>query len=118
MPHDSVLAPASRMRRDSRDRTDRDEVRRNHTPWVFLLDLWCMIPFYERFLYESLRRAGVEVTLGCASYALDPSYFSSAGVTTRPGILDIVAKLRIRNPTIRRMLKLVEYCVNLLAIAV
>jgi glycosyltransferase involved in cell wall biosynthesis len=85
---------------------------------VFVMDLWCYSPYYDRYLCESLIREGVNTTLASVSYYKDPSYLRKSGVHYDPGLLDVVAKLRLSNPIIRRVLMLLESCVNMIALMV
>src|SRR4051812_46710344 len=85
-------------------------------PRVFVMDLLCTVPYYTGHLCRALSAYPVEVTLGSITYHLDPAYFSSAGVPNRPGWLDVIGKRRL-GQTSRRLLKLVEYVANLLALA-
>jgi glycosyltransferase involved in cell wall biosynthesis len=83
---------------------------------VLVLDLWCYIPYYDRYFCESLRQAEVEPQLVAVSYYLDPDYFRKHGLSNDPGIMDIVARLRLSNPIARRSLMLLECCLNMLAL--
>jgi glycosyltransferase involved in cell wall biosynthesis len=83
---------------------------------VFLMDLWCYTPYYDRYLYEGLREAGVDATLGTVSYYKDPAYLSKCGLRNDPGLLDVVPKLRLQNQTLRRALMVIECCINMLAL--
>jgi glycosyltransferase involved in cell wall biosynthesis len=85
---------------------------------VFLMDLWCYTPHYDRYLYEGLVLENLEVTLGSVCSYQDPEYFAKNGVHNDPGFVDLVPKLRISNDMTRRMLMLVESCINMLALLV
>jgi glycosyltransferase involved in cell wall biosynthesis len=84
---------------------------------VLILDLWCYIPYYDRYLCEALSEVNVRPQLAASSYYLDPEYFRKHGVRNRPGMLDLVAKLRLSNQTLRRLLMLLESCLNMSALA-
>jgi glycosyltransferase involved in cell wall biosynthesis len=85
-------------------------------PSVFMMDLLCTVPYYTGHLCGALAAHPVEITLGSITYHLDPSYFSSIGIRNAPGPLDIVGKCKLGRST-RRVLKLIEYAANLLALA-
>jgi glycosyltransferase involved in cell wall biosynthesis len=83
---------------------------------VFVLDLWCYIPYYDQYFCKSLQQVNIEPRLLAASYYLDPEYFNKHGLRNQPGFLDVVAKMRLRNQTARRFLMLVESCINMMAL--
>lgn len=85
---------------------------------VFVMDLWCFVPFYCASLVQALRNTGVDVTLGSISDQRDLSYFANEGIKNDPGILDLVSRLRIRGQGQRQVLKLAEACLNMFALAV
>lgn len=81
---------------------------------VFLMDLLCMSPFYDRYLCEALQTKGVKVYLGAISFHLDIDYFERHLVRRFPGLIDLIAKLHIRNKPVRQGLKALEYVLNLI----
>jgi glycosyltransferase involved in cell wall biosynthesis len=83
---------------------------------VFLMDLWSYSPHYDRYLYEGLKQGNIDVKLGSVCPYQDPGYFARNGVRNTPGLLDFVPKLRIRNDEIRRVLMLLECCINMIAL--
>jgi glycosyltransferase involved in cell wall biosynthesis len=83
---------------------------------VFVMDLWCYTPQYDRYLCESLQGVNIDVTLGSVCPYQDVEYFARHGLRNDPGLLDLVPKLRIPNDTLRRTLMLVESCVNMAAL--
>ncbi|MGB7435019.1 MAG: glycosyltransferase family 4 protein [Candidatus Acidiferrum sp.] len=83
---------------------------------VFLMDLWCYVPYYDRYLCESLTRENITVILGSVCPYQDPEYFARNGLRNDPGFVDIVPKLGISNDTTRRTLMLVESCINMAAL--
>jgi glycosyltransferase involved in cell wall biosynthesis len=83
---------------------------------VFLMDLWCYVPYYDRYLCEGLAREHIDVTLGSVCPYQDPKYFSRNGLANDPGLIDLVPKLGLSNDTTRRLLMLVESCVNMAAL--
>jgi glycosyltransferase involved in cell wall biosynthesis len=85
---------------------------------VFVVDLWCYIPYYDRYLCEGLKDENIEVTLASVCPYQDPEYFARIGLANDPGLVDVVTKLRIRNDNIRRVLMLIESCMNMAALLV
>lgn len=83
---------------------------------IFLMDLWCYVPYYDRYLCESLARENIEVVLGSVCPYQDPQYFARNGLPNNPGPIDIVPKLGISNDTTRRILMLIESCINMTAL--
>jgi len=93
-------------------------VKQDQSIKVFIMDLLCQTPFYDRYLCEHFRAINPQTTLGSITFHLDTGYFKRHGWQNNPGLLDIVAKLSIHNKYLRRGLKALEYMVNLLAISV
>jgi hypothetical protein len=86
-------------------------------PTVFMMDLWATVPYYSAYLSKALLAEHVNLTVGSISYYLDSDCFSSRGIKTDPGLLDVVGKFRLpRLP--RRILKLIEALLNLSALTV
>jgi glycosyltransferase involved in cell wall biosynthesis len=83
---------------------------------VVLVDVWCFIPYYQRYLYSALKNKGIDVKLAAASYFADPGYLTRSGVHQRISLLDVVGPANIRNPRARQLLKAVEYGLNMLAL--
>src|SRR5208283_4800264 len=83
---------------------------------VFLMDLWCYAPYYDRYLSESLTGENVEVTLGSVCPYQDPDYFARHGLCNDPGLIDLIPKMGISNDTSRRALMLTESCINMVAL--
>jgi glycosyltransferase involved in cell wall biosynthesis len=80
---------------------------------VFIMDLLCMVPFYDCYLYKSLKKKDGSISLGTISFYLDVDYFKRRGIRRASGLIDVVARLRIYNKKIRRGLKAAEYMLNL-----
>jgi glycosyltransferase involved in cell wall biosynthesis len=80
---------------------------------VLMLDLLSYTPYYDRYLCESLRRLGVKVTLSAAGPYDDPGYFRRHHCPTDRALIDIVARLRIRNGRLRKLLTAIEAALNL-----
>jgi glycosyltransferase involved in cell wall biosynthesis len=83
---------------------------------VFMMDLWCYTPYYDRYLCEGLASQNIQVTLGSVCPYQDPQYFAKNGLRNKPGLLDVVARLGISNDPVRRVLMLVESSINMLAL--
>ena len=86
-----------------------------HSPLVFMMDLWATVPYYTAYLSRALQQAGVEVVVGSITYYLDPKCFSSRGLRTRPGLLDVVGRYRMAAGP-RRVLKMLEALINMAAL--
>ncbi len=85
-------------------------------PRVFLMDLLAIVPYYTAYLGRALQEAGVDVTVGSITYYLDPGCLRGRGLRAEPGLVDVVGRYRLpRWP--RRLLKMPEAMVNLLALA-
>jgi glycosyltransferase involved in cell wall biosynthesis len=80
---------------------------------IFIMDLLCMTPQYDRLLVKALGNRSVKVTLGSISFHLDTTYFKRNGVPMQAGIIDIVAHMGISHKTIRQWLKILEYVLNI-----
>lgn len=81
---------------------------------VFMLDLLAIVPYYTGHLCAAAERTGgMRMTLASVSYSYDRQFFSRLGIRNDPGLLDVVSRLRRLPVAIRRMLKLLEYAVNM-----
>ncbi len=80
-----------------------------------MMDLWATVPYYTAYLAKALLHESVDLTVGSITYYLDPGCYSSRGVQTDPGLMDVVGRFRLpRLP--RRILKLMEGMLNLCAL--
>jgi glycosyltransferase involved in cell wall biosynthesis len=86
-------------------------------PKVFMMDLWATVPYYTAYLSKALLAEGTAVTVGSITYYLDTQCFTSRGIRVDPGLLDIVGRFRLPKLP-RRVLKLLEALLNLLALTV
>ena len=82
------------------------------------MDLWTIVPYYTSYLSEALTKEGIAVTLGSITYRLDPDSFRRHNLSNDPGLLDLVGKYYIRSALLRRGLKFIESCINLLALTI
>jgi glycosyltransferase involved in cell wall biosynthesis len=81
---------------------------------VTMLDLVSFVPYYTGHLCAGLQRDdGIQVTLASITYHLDPGFFRRLGLQNAPGLIDVVFRLRQAPPPLRRVLKLMEYLINL-----
>jgi len=85
---------------------------------VFVMDLCCFIPFYTSQLCQALTDEQVDATLGSIRYYLQPDYFRRIGLRNNPGLMDLVGRFSIASKPLRRILKVLECCLNLAALAV
>lgn len=83
---------------------------------VYLLDLWCFIPYYLAALSSALRAASVNVTLGTVRYHLDRNYFDQIGVDTDAWLIDVGGA--IPYAALRRIVKSIEYVANILMLLI
>jgi glycosyltransferase involved in cell wall biosynthesis len=79
---------------------------------VYLLDIFCTVPYYLAALCDGLRRCGLRVVLGSTSYYQDHEAFRSLGLAPDRGLVDVVAWLPRLPRWLRRPLKLLEGVVN------
>jgi glycosyltransferase involved in cell wall biosynthesis len=84
---------------------------------VFMMDLLSVVAYYDGYLCRALKSEGVSASLGAITYHFDRDCFSRLGVRNRPGFLDFVGRLKLPN-LIRRTLKVIEMCLNMLALAI
>jgi glycosyltransferase involved in cell wall biosynthesis len=84
---------------------------------VFMMDLWCIVPYYTTYLCHDLKEQGVNVTLGSITYQYDRAHFVHHGIDNDPGLLDVVSRFEIRHALLRRGLKFLESCVNMVWLA-
>lgn len=85
---------------------------------IVLLDLWCCVPYYTGHLCRALREQDVDATLGSVNYYFDPGYFPRLGIPRDPGLVDLVSRLRLQRRLLRRLLRALEFGVNLAALGV
>ncbi len=85
---------------------------------VYLLDVFCTIPYYMSALCMALRNAGVDAVLGSTSYYQDRQHFRNRDLRPEPGLVDFVAWAPSLDTRLRRPLKLVEGLVNMGALVV
>lgn len=86
------------------------------SPRIFMMDLWATVPYYTAYLSRALLAEGANVQIGSITYYLDPSCFSSRGLKSDPGLLNIVGRFRSLPRILRRIGKLTEGLINLAAL--
>lgn len=84
---------------------------------VFVMDLLSVVAYYDAYLCRALKSEGLSVTLGAITYHLDRRCFSRLGIRNRPGPLDFIGRFRLPGLS-RRLLKVIELCLNMLALAI
>lgn len=82
-----------------------------------MMDLWATVPYYTAYLSKALLAKGVDVQVGSITYYLDTACFSSRGIKLDPGLIDVVGRFHIPQAP-RRIFKLLEAMLNLLALCV
>ena len=84
---------------------------------VFMMDLLSIVPYYTGHLCAALKNVSeLQVEVGTITYHLDPEFFRRKKLQTNPGALDIISKVRIDSPPLRRVLKTIEWLVNMVAL--
>ncbi len=84
---------------------------------VLLLDFWCFIPYYMAELAKALAGQSIEAKVLASSYRLDPGFFARQSLRNNAGFLDFVSRWKVRFTRLRQLLKLFEYCCNLLVLS-
>lgn len=84
-------------------------------PRIWMLDLWCIVPYYDAYLCEALLKLNIPVTLISTTYYLDRQCFSRHQVNHDPGLLDLVGRFNLPR-RFRRLLKAFETSINTIAI--
>jgi glycosyltransferase involved in cell wall biosynthesis len=95
---------------------DNSSTNPGRTIHAVVFDPWCLVPYYTAALAKGLTTAGVTATIVSATYDLDPDCFRRMNVMNDPGLLDLFHG-RMSNPMVRRGGKIVQGCINLLALA-
>ncbi len=90
---------------------------RKTNPKIFMMDLWATVPYYTAYLSRALLNQGANVMVGSITYYLDTACFSSRGIKVDPGLLNLVGGYQLPKLP-RRLLKLAEAMINLLALVV
>jgi glycosyltransferase involved in cell wall biosynthesis len=86
-------------------------------PKIFMMDLLATVPYYTAYLSRALLSEDLSLQVGSISYYLDQDCFRGRGLKPDPGLLDIVGRFRLpKGP--RRLLKLPEAILNMLALSV
>lgn len=80
---------------------------------VFIMDLLCQTPYYDKYLCEALQKRINNVTLGACTFRLDNTYLKRSQIKLERGLIDIVAKFTIQAKVVRQCLRCTEYLINL-----
>ncbi len=83
---------------------------------VYMMDLLATVPYYTAYLSRALSDRGVHVRVGSITYYLDVECFRSRGLRLEPGCMDVVGRFPGLPRAVRRMAKLLETLLNLLAL--
>lgn len=83
---------------------------------ICMFDLASMIPYYTGHLCAALGAQRVAVSVASVTYQHDPEFFSREGIRNQPGLLDLTFRLRNAPEKVRRLLKVLEYVVNMAAL--
>ncbi len=84
-------------------------------PNVWMLDQWCIVPYYDAHLCEAMLKTKVPVRLISSTYYLDRQCFVRHGIIPDPGLIDFVARFNF-GKLVRRLLKIFEVSINTVAI--
>lgn len=82
---------------------------------IKIVDMLCITPYYDKYLLEALLKRNKNIEFVCISFHREPKYFKNNNILNRPGLLDIVAKLNIKNNSLRQGLKIIEFLINITA---
>ena len=82
-----------------------------------MMDLLSVVAYYDAYLCRALKYEGVPTRLGAIRYHFDHDCFSRLDVRNQPGPFDFVGRFQLPN-LIRRVLKVIEMCFNILALAI
>jgi len=83
---------------------------------VFMMDMLSVVAYYDAHLCRALKSVGLDVRLGAITYHLDRDCFRRLGIRNNPGPIDVVGKFKL-SATIRRILKVAETFLNMMALA-
>lgn len=84
---------------------------------VFMMDLLSVVAYYDAHLCRALTSEGISARLGAITYHFDRDCYRRLGVRNQPGAFDFVGRFQLPN-LIRRVLKVFETCLNMIALAV
>lgn len=85
---------------------------------VVLLDLLSMSPYYNHYLVTALSNIRDQVFLVSTTFHLDKQYYSFNKTPRYKGIIDIINKINFRSDFVRRVLKSLEYILNLILLII
>jgi len=91
--------------------------RRSPRPSGYVLDLFAMSPYYCGALVRALQDEGFPVNLLSVTPRHDPMYFRRISVDNSRGIVDLTTRLGLEHDRVRRVVRLVEYLLNWVILA-
>lgn len=77
---------------------------------VFILDILCITPYYDKYIYEHIKQINPATSLGALPFSMDSEYLKTC---EKPLLLNIVEKLNIKRRKLRRSLTHAQYYLNL-----
>lgn len=83
---------------------------------VAIIDLLTQVPYYDRYLSESVAALVDEFCLYAARFQREPAYFDDIPFPRSPGFTDRLSRAPIRNRRVRQVLRAAEYSLNWLAL--
>jgi len=83
---------------------------------VIIIDLLCLTPFYDKYLFQGLKKRIQNLKLITISFHKDISYFKRNDIRISGPLINIVARIQINKKVIRQLLKTFEYILNLFLI--
>jgi len=84
---------------------------------VFMMDLLSVVAYYDAYLCRSLKEEELSVEFGAITYHFDRDCFKRLDVLNQPGLLDVVGRFKLPS-LIRRVFKVIEMCMNMVALAI
>ncbi len=85
---------------------------------VIVVDLLSNTPPYNSALVNALVSAGVTARLAATSVRFDLGYYQRNSTPLLDGLIDLIARMGIRNKLVRRILRTIEYHANLLLLTI
>ena len=82
-----------------------------------MMDLLSVVAYYDAYLCRALKTERLSLELGAITYHFDRECFRRFGLRNQPGVLDLIGNFNLPSLS-RRILKVMEMCLNLLALAV
>ena len=83
---------------------------------VAIIDLLTQVPYYDRYLSESVAARVDEFCLYAARFQREPAYFDDVPFERSPELTDQLSRAPIRARRVRQVLRAAEYSLNWLAL--